>query len=93
MVAGRTAVEVGHIGAVAVAPTEFAAGMVAGHIVVGVVVGSIGSVVAPDRDMGTLAIAGNQETGAVDLAEGEVVCYTPVALEDRVMRVRHMVPE
>lgn len=85
MVAVRTAVQVD--------PTDFAAGMVAGHIVVGAVVGSIGSAVAPGRDMVTLVIVGSQEIEAVDLVEEEAVCYTPVALEGRVMRVCHMVLE
>lgn len=76
------AAEVDHIGAVAVGPTDFAVGMVVGHTVGEVVVGSIGSVV-PGRGTETLVMAGSQ-------AEGEGVCYILAALGDMVMRVRHM---
>lgn len=84
--------EVDHTGAVAVGPIDSAVDMVADHIAVEVVVGSIGSVVVPDPGMETLVIVGSRETAAVDLAEGEVVCYTPVAPEGMVMRSHHMKP-
>jgi hypothetical protein len=86
-------VEAGRIGVAAAVPTDSAVGMVAGHTVVEVVVGSIDSVVVPGRGMETLGIAGRQETEAVDQAEGEGACYTLAALGGMVMRAHHMEPE
>lgn len=89
-VAVRTVGEVGRTGAVAVGPIDFAVGMVAGHIVVEAVVGSIDSAVAPDPGTETLVIAESLGTEAVGLAEGEVACYSPVAPGGMAMRAHHM---
>lgn len=85
--------EIGRIGAAAVVPTGSAAGMVAGHIVVGAVVDSIDFVVVPGRGMETLEIAGIQGTGALGQAGGERVCYTLAALEGMGMKAHHREPE
>jgi hypothetical protein len=91
MLAAHTAAEAGHTEAVAVAPIDLVVGMAVDRIVVEVVVGSIDSAVVPDLGMETLVIGGSQETEAVGLGEGEVVCYTPVAPEGMVMKAHHMV--